>query len=37
MLVVAVRVAQAPNDKEQVQPMLHVLGVQIAALGMPDH
>jgi transposase len=36
MLVVATHVTQAPNDKEQVQPMLHVLGAQSAALGMPD-
>jgi len=37
MLVVAVRVAQAPNDKEQVQPMLELLAAQSAVLGMPEH
>ena len=33
MLVVATRVTQAPNDKEQVVPMLEVLEAQSAVLG----
>jgi transposase len=33
MLVVATRVTQAPNDKEQVEPMLAVLEAQSEALG----
>jgi transposase len=33
MLVVATRVTQAPNDKEQVVPMLEVLDAQSAVLG----
>ena len=33
MLVVATLVTQAPNDKEQVEPMLAVLAAQSAALG----
>lgn len=36
MLVVATHVTQAPNDKEQVAPMLQVLGAQSAALGRPE-
>lgn len=33
MLVVATRVTQAPNDREQVEPMLEVLEAQSEALG----
>jgi transposase len=36
MLVVATHVTQAPNDKEQVVPMLQVLDAQSAALGKPE-
>lgn len=35
MLVVATRVTQAPNDKEQVVPMLALMKTQAAVLGMP--
>lgn len=33
MLVIATRVTQAPNDKEQVEPMLAVLAAQSRRLG----
>lgn len=36
MLVVATFVTQAPNDKEQVVPMLAVVKTQSALVGMPD-
>ena len=36
MLVVAVGVAQAPNDKEQVEPMLATLKAQAEVLGAVD-
>jgi transposase len=36
MLVVATGVAQAPNDKEQVEPMLTTLNAQAGALGVVD-
>jgi transposase len=36
MLVVAARVTQAPNDKEQVEPMLEVLATQAAVLGTAE-
>jgi len=35
MLVVATRVTQAPNDKEQVVPMLKLVKAQSAVVGMP--
>lgn len=35
MLVVAARVTQAPNDKEQVVPMLSLMKAQSGVLGMP--
>jgi transposase len=37
MLVVATGVTQAPNDKEQVEPMLKTLQGQTAALGAVEH
>jgi transposase len=36
MLVVATGVTQAPNDKEQVEPMLKTLNAQTKALGLVD-
>lgn len=36
MLVVATRVTQAPNDKEQVEPMLAIFEAQSGTLGKPD-
>jgi transposase len=36
MLVVATHVTQAPNDKEQVVPMLALMQAQSEVLGMPD-
>lgn len=37
MLVIAARVTQAPNDKEQIVPMLALMKAQSAVLGMPKY
>jgi transposase len=36
LLVVAAQVVQAPNDKQQIEPMLKRIGALPAALGKPD-
>ena len=36
MLVIATGVTQAPNDKEQVKPMLETLAAQAQTLGKVD-